>query len=465
MAHATIATERGSLSLLSGWGRTSPTRARLLRPSTGEEISSALEDAPVEQGGVIARGAGRSYGDAAQNGGGTVVDTTGLRGILELDEPSGLVRAGAGTTLAQLLLFLARRGLTLPVVPGTRHVTVGGAIACDVHGKNHTASGSFGRHVRSLRLCTPGEGTVVVSPQLEPELFDGTTGGMGLTGIVLDATLQAVPMRTPYALADVDRTDDLEGALALMATDGSHRYSIAWIDLMARGRRFGRSIVTRSQEGPDSITAPRRLGTSSLGGAPFGLRPAVSVPDGFPHRLLNPETVRAFNAVHWRSAPRHGRDRTLTMSAQLFPLDALGEWNRLYGTAGLVQYQFVVPTGHERTLLDTIQLLRARRVPMYLAVLKRFGPSSSGLLSFPLEGWTVAIDIPAGMPSLAGALDRADDLIAGVGGRVYLAKDARLSADMLRAMYPGLERFKELRARVDPDGRLRSDMARRLGLC
>jgi decaprenylphospho-beta-D-ribofuranose 2-oxidase len=465
VVQATIAAAPRAPALLSGWGRTSPTQATLVRPRTAEEVSQALEDSIADRGGLIARGAGRSYGDAAQNGGGTVVDARGLCGVLELDQASGLVRAGAGTTLAQLLLFLAPRGLTLPVVPGTRHVTIGGAIACDVHGKNHPADGSFGRHVHSLRLCTPAEGTVEVSAEHEPELFEGTLGGIGLTGIVLDATLQAMPMRTPLALADIDRTDDLEGALALMAADRSHRYSIAWIDLMARGSRFGRSVLTRSEEGPVSIKAPRRLRATGGRAAPFSVRPAVSVPRGFPYRLLNAETVRAFNAVHWRSAPAHARDRTLTMSAQLFPLDTIGAWNRLYGPAGLIQYQFALPSGQERALLDVLVLLRASAVPIYLAVLKRFGPSSSGLLSFPLEGWTIALDIPGATPGLAGVLDRADELVAGAGGRVYLAKDARLSGQMLRRMYPGLERFNELRARVDPDGRLRSDMARRLDLC
>jgi len=175
--------------------------------------------------------------------------------------------------------------------------------------------------------------------------------------------------------------------------------------------------------------------------------------------------VRAFNALHWPSAPRSERARILSMSAQLFPLDVLGHWNRLYGPAGLVQYQFAVPRGEQDTLLRAVQRLRERRLPMYLAVLKRFGPGSGGLLSFPLEGWTLAIDLPGDAPGLRGALDEVDELLAGVGGRVYLAKDSRLRREMLTAMYPDLERFGELRARLDPRGVLRSDMARRLGLC
>ena len=458
--------------LLCGWGRTAPTRAWLVRPRTPEEVAEALAgcaSAPAarrgrrsQSGGAIARGAGRSYGDAAQCGGGLVIDATVLRGPLELDAARGVVRAGAGRTFAELLLFLAARGLTLPVVPGTRHVTVGGALAADVHGKNHLRDGSLARHVESFTLCTPADGPRPLSPEREGELFDATLGGMGLTGVVVDAALRVVPLRSTRAVADVDRLDSLEQAVALLAGVQSNRYAIAWVDLLAEGAAFGRSVLTRSDEGQPASE------DTSFEHPPFSLRPRLTVPRGFPGGLLRPATVRAFNALHWRSAPRRERGRTLSMSAQLFPLDALGAWSRLYGPAGLLQYQFAVPLGREEELLRVVHQLRARRVPMYLAVLKRFGPGGpgkSGPLSFPLEGLTLAIDLPAGAPGVYGALEEADALVVGAGGRVYLAKDARLRASTLAAMYPELERFRELRARVDPDGVLHSDLGRRLGLC
>ena len=502
--------------LLCGWGRTAPSRAWLLRPRTPEEVVEALAGTAAAldarggcrspSGGVIARGAGRSYGDAAQCGGGLVLDATALRGSLELDAARGVVRAGAGRTFAELLLFLAARGLTLPVVPGTRHVTVGGALAADVHGKNHLRDGSLAQHVESFTLCTPADGLRPVSPEDQGGLFDATLGGMGLTGVVVEAALRVVPLRSARAVADIDRLDSLEQAVALLAGEQSHRYAIAWVDLLGEGAAFGRSVLTRSDEGPsasegalferppaledafecpaappDHVGAPNgtrgsrppsgpvsRLGAADSGAAPFSLRPRVTVPRGFPGGLLRPAAVRAFNALHWRSAPRRERGRSLSMSAQLFPLDALGAWSRLYGPAGLLQYQFAVPVGREDTLLRVVHRLRARRVPMYLAVLKRFGPGGpgkSGPLSFPLEGLTLAIDLPAGASGVYGALDEADTLVAGAGGRVYLAKDARLRPPTLAALYPELERFRELRARVDPDGVLCSDLGRRLGLC
>ncbi len=485
--------QEGGERLLCGWGRTAPTRARVLRPRTAEQVAHVLAASPAAPtapsarrppaGGAIARGAARSYGDAAQNGGGAVIDATALRGPIAVDPEGSSVRAGAGTTFAQLLVWLATRGLTLPVVPGTRHLTVGGAIASDVHGKNHPRDGSFARHVESFTLCTPADGPLLVSAERHPELFHATLGGMGLTGVVVAATLRLAPLRNPRAVADIDRLDTLEQAVAAVAGEQPHRYTIAWVDLLGESAAFGRAVLTRSGEGP-AIDAGGGRGrglrglpgtvasarVSVVGGAPIALHPRLTVPRGFPDDLLRPAAVRAFNALHWHTAPRCARGRTLSMSAQLFPLDALGEWSRLYGPAGMVQYQFAVPRGEEEALLRVVHLLRARRLPMYLAVLKRFGPGGrasekGGPLSFPIEGLTLAIDLPAAAPGLHRALDAADELVAGAGGRVYLAKDSRLRPATLAAMYPGLERFRELRGRVDPDGVLRSDMGRRLGLC
>ncbi len=533
----------GGERLLCGWGRTAPTRARVLRPRTAEQVAHVLGASPAPLadrsahrapiGGAIARGAARSYGDAAQNGGGAVIDATALQGEIALEgeiapqagdrahvrgsavtssssDPLGerapaLVRVGAGETFAELLVWLAVRGLTLPVVPGTRHLTVGGAIASDVHGKNHPRDGSFARHVESFTLCTPADGPLLVCAERHPELFRATLGGMGLTGVVVETTLRLAPLRNPRAVADIDRLDTLEQAVAAVAGEQPHRYTIAWVDLLGAGAAFGRAVLTRSDEGPvleadvggeggrwrrwladgvgpgwsgrarryadgESHGVLADAGTGRAGATPIALRPRLTVPRGLPRDLLRPAAVRAFNALYWHTVPRRARGRTLSMSAQLFPLDALGEWSRLYGPAGMVQYQFAVPRGEEETLLRVVHLLRARRLPMYLAVLKCFGPGGrafeqGGPLSFPLDGLTLAIDLPAAAPGLHRALDDADELVAGAGGRVYLAKDSRLRPATLAAMYPELERFRELRGRIDPDGVLRSDMGRRLGLC
>jgi decaprenylphospho-beta-D-ribofuranose 2-oxidase len=439
-----------------------------MRPRGVEDVVDVLASKAAPSAGVIARGAGRSYGDAAQNDRGDVLDMTGCDRILSIDRERRLVTAQAGATVAQLMARLASHGLTLPVVPGTRHVTLGGAIASDIHGKNHHRDGGLARHVVALSLCTPAGGCLEVSPEADPELFYATFGGMGLTGIVVQATVQTQLLASPWVAADIDRTDGLEQTLELMAGEERHRYSVAWLDLLAEGSKMGRAVVSRAdplpaESAPSPASGLRRARGTNPGSLTRGA--VLDVPRGFPGFLLRPSVMRIFNAVYWRASPRRARDRPLALAPYFFPLDALGEWNRLYGPGGLIQYQFVVPSGQEPALMRCFELMRTRRLPVYLAVFKRFGAWFGGPLSFPLEGWTLAVDVPAAAPGLSSVLDELDEVVAGCGGRVYLAKDVRLRREVLLSMYPQLDRFHAQRARVDPAGVLRSDLARRLGLC
>jgi decaprenylphospho-beta-D-ribofuranose 2-oxidase len=438
-------------ALVCGWGRTNPAEVTLVRPGDAGAVASVLGGTAPPRG-LIPRGAGRSYGDAAQNGGGVVLDMSALRGVVGIDSRSGDVRVRAGTRFSELLGELAAHGLTLPVVPGTAHLSVGGAIAADVHGKNHPRDGSLGMQLRAFELVTPADGAVEVWPEEEPELFAATLGGMGLTGAITTATLSTILLRRPLQLADVDRVDTLEQALELIDSP-SYGHAIAWVDLMAHGRGFARAVVTRSRDGDAAA------GASDLALADERRGLLARLPGG----ILRPATARAFNRAYWlRSRP--SRERPLAAGSALFPLDALGGWNRLYGRHGLVQYQFAVPDGKEWMLRCLAEMLRARHVPMYLATVKRFGEGSCGMLSFPLRGWTLAIDIPAQAPHLSEALARADAMVAAAGGRVYLAKDSRLPPELVPVMYPELDRLRELRARLDPSGVLQSDLARRLQL-
>jgi decaprenylphospho-beta-D-ribofuranose 2-oxidase len=458
-----LATDRS----LTGWGRTRASRARVFQPKSVQDVLEVLGSVAGRGRGLIARGAGRSYGDAAQNAGGDVLDMTGMRRILSVDRERRVVSAEAGATVADLLSTLAANGLMLPVVPGTRHVTLAGAIASDIHGKNHHRDGGMARHVASLSLCTPTGERLEVSPESDAELFYATLGGMGLTGVIVQATLRAEPLPS-CVLDDADRTDGLEETLGLMTAEDPHRYSVAWLDLLAGGSRAGRAIVSRSD--PLLPAATGEAGEVGRGRqakrAGMHLRePLFDVPRRFPGELLHPAGVRAFNALRWRSAPRRQRGHEVALAPYFFPLDVLGDWNRLYGRRGLIQYQFVVPVGQEAVLMGCFELIRRRRLPVYLAVFKRLGASFGGPLSFPLEGWTLAADLPADAPGLGAALDELDELVAGCGGRVYLSKDVRLRPELLHVMYPQLERFEAQRARVDPEGILRSDLARRVGLC
>jgi decaprenylphospho-beta-D-ribofuranose 2-oxidase len=442
---------------LSGWGGVAASRARVISVFSADDVVRAFGARLEASGGMIARGAGRSYGDAAQNGDGWVLDMSGLRQVIDVDEGRRQVTAQAGASLARILRCLATRGLTLPVVPGTRHVTVGGAIAADVHGKNHARDGSLAAHLVSLTLCTAAGETVQVTP--DHELFAATVGGMGLTGVIVEATLRARRLPSAWFRTDTDRTRDLDATMALMARDKGQPHSVAWIDLLAPAGALGRGIVAHADHADVSeIPEPRRHRPT------IGDPPRYSVSPRVPAGVLGPNRMRALNALRWRTTPASDRGRLVTMASHYFPLDALGDWNRLYRPAGLIQYQLAVPSGQERIVQTVAERLSDRQLPSYLAVLKRLGPPSGGLLSFPLEGWTLAVDLPAGAPGLASTLDELDELVAHAGGKVYLAKDVRLRPEVLAAMYPGLARLRAVRERVDPDGALRSDLARRLDL-
>jgi decaprenylphospho-beta-D-ribofuranose 2-oxidase len=455
-----MAPEGSSRRLLSGWGRTAPSAARVVEPLGEREVAQRLADA--DDRGVIARGLGRSYNDAAQNAGGVVLEMTRLRHVSDFDERTGVVTASSSVSIEDLLHLFLPRGWFPPVTPGTRFVTLGGAIAADVHGKNHHREGSFANHVRSLRLSTPALGEVEVRPSGDTaDLFWATAGGMGLTGVVVSSEVQLQPVETAWMRVDTERAGDLDDVLTRMETgDDKYQYSVAWIDCLARGAHLGRAVLTRGEHASVDELPPLAQDD------PFALPPALELaaPPWAPPGLLNKLTVRAFNELWFRKAPRDDRGRIVPYPGFFYPLDGVEGWNRLYGPRGFVQYQAVVPFEETTALRRMLERLSRAGTASFLSVLKRFGAGNSGMLSFPAPGWTIALVIPVGARDLRPMLDDLDHIVVEAGGRVYVAKDSRVDPGLLRAMYPRLAEWRSVRDRVDPDGVLQSDLGRRLGL-
>ncbi|GAA1296177.1 FAD-binding oxidoreductase [Pseudonocardia xinjiangensis] len=445
---------------LRGWGRTAPTTAQVLTPRSFDDVSAAVAAAGPR--GIIARGLGRSYGDPAQNAGGTVLDMTGLATIHSIDADTGVAVVDGGVSLDALMRSALPYGLWVPVLPGTRQVTIGGAIGADVHGKNHHSKGSFGNHVLSLDLVT-ADGTLrTLTPDgPESDLFWATVGGMGLTGVIVRASVQLHRTESAYFVVDTDRTADLDELMGLL-TDGSddtYGYSAAWFDTTTTGAQLGRAVLTRgSLATVDQL--PAKLRSDPL---KFEAPQLLSFPDVFPNGLANRLTLRAFSELWYRKAPKRQRGSLQNITTFYQVLDLFGDWNRVYGSRGFLQYQFLVPFGQEPTFRRVVEKIAQSPHASGLNVLKRFGEGNAAPLSFPQPGWTITVDFPIAR-GLHRFCDELDELVLGAGGRLYLAKESRASAATIRRGYPRFDEWRKVRDHVDPTGVFTSDMARRLEL-
>lgn len=440
---------------LTGWGRTAPSSASVVAIRSTEQAQSAVREGGPR--GVLARGLGRSYGDAAQSGGGTVLDLTSMDRI-ELDPTAGTATVGAGASLDSVLRTLIPHGWFVPVTPGTRMVTVAGAIAADVHGKNHHRDGTFGSHVQQMTLVD-GQGEVrVLDPATTPDAFWATVGGMGLTGVITQATFDLIPITSSRISVDTERTADLDDVMARMLSgDDAYRYSVAWVDSV---HPSGRGVLTRGDH------APAEQLTAKESAAPLAFDPKVlaTAPPFIPNGVVNPLTMRAFNEAWFRKAPKNRAGELQHIAEFFHPLDIVQDWNRAYGPQGFLQYQFAVPDAAGHLVRRALGALRGIGALSALTVLKRFGASNPAPLSFPQPGWTLAVDVPAGVDGLGRVLDALDAEVLSAGGRLYLAKDSRMSPEMMAASYPRLAEWQRMRSTLDPDHVFTSDLARRLAL-
>ncbi|HUJ05663.1 MAG TPA: FAD-binding oxidoreductase [Streptosporangiaceae bacterium] len=444
---------------LAGWGMTEPTVADVAEPGSAEEVAGLVKGANAA--GVIARGLGRSYNNAAQNEHGLVLSMSHMRDVLSFDADTGVVVCEAGVSLEQLMTAFLPKGWFVPVSPGTRQVTIGGAIAADVHGKNHHSAGSFARHVPWFDLLTADGDVRTVTPESEPELFWATAGGMGLTGIILRAAVQLKRVETSRLVVDTVRTADIDETMDyLSATDKDYDYTVAWTDCLATRGSLGRSVIT---SGDFAVMSEIRYRDRAQ---PLAFKPSalIGAPPVVPPGLINRGTVALLNDAWYRKAPRRRTGELQTIGQFFHPLDGIRNWNRVYGSVGFRQYQFVVPYSSSEVVRVALERISALRAPSFVTVLKRFGEGDPGLLSFPMPGWTLALDFPARTPWLPQLLAELDDMVLDAGGRLYLAKDSRIPAEVMPRMYPRYEDFRALRARIDPAGVFSSDLARRLAL-
>lgn len=436
---------------LSGWNNYPSVVCDVVRPEKYAFLENIQET-------FIPRGLGKSYGDASLNSEGVVVFMERLHRFLSFDEKTGLLRCEGGTTLKEILDLTVPKGWFLPVVPGTEYVTVGGCIAADIHGKNHFTEGSFSFCVKEISLILADGSTHLCSPVQESELFWATVGGMGLTGIVGEALIQLAPIESGYLWIRQTPVKNLHDLFEQMENGPvEDKYRIAWIDTFKKGREMGYGIVAAGRYATAQETIPK-----------FKEPLHVRAPQSFkipltPAWLTVPRLVmKMFNKLYFSTKSSATAPQLIDYHSFFFPLDRISNWNLFFGKKGFIQYQFVIPQKYARASIGMIlEEVVNSSFGCSLAVLKRFGAEGKGLLSFPLEGYTLAMDFPFS-ESLLPFLDRLDTLIMRYEGRVYLAKDARLSAENFATMYPRLKQWKEIKTQVDPKGKIGSNLSRRL---
>ena len=432
---------------VSGWGHYPVVNARLSRPCSQKDILSEIQACETSEN--IARGLGRSYGDSslAQN----IIETTQMDQVLDFNEATGILTCSAGVSLATILGSFVNKGWFLPVSPGTKFVTVGGAIASDVHGKNHHQNGTFSDHVISISIATVSEGIIFCDRTSHSQLFRATCGGMGLTGIIVEAQIKLMPLQSTYIDQQTIKTGNLDETLDLFESHSGKHYSIDWIDCLSVGKQLGRSLLM--------------LGEHYENGSFHDYeRSSFRIPTFLPSCTLNKYTVRTFNSFYYhRSKTTHG-NKSVHYEDFFYPLDRISNWNFIYGRDGFVQYQFVVPEASGlNTLKSILKKVSDSGLGSFLSVLKKFGPSNDNYISFPFDGYTLALDFKI-HTRLFDLLDHIDKIVLSSGGRIYLSKDSRMSERTFKESYPEWEKFMEVRKAYKADKVFNSAQSIRLGL-
>jgi len=432
---------------IHGWGKYPVVDAEMHTPSSNKDFSALFST--TKPSGMTLRGLGRSYGDSSL--GQHMVSSRRLNHFLEFDAATGRLHCEAGVPLSDILSVFVPKGWFLPVTPGTQFVTVGGAIASDVHGKNHHVAGCFCEHVAHLDILLDAERIIRCSPHEHPDLFHATCGGMGLTGMIISAAIQLKPIKSAFIDQATFKAKNLEESLNLFETHASAPYSVAWIDCISGGQSLGRSLLMTGNHAADG---PLTLSTKNRIGIPFNM----------PSELLNRHSIRAFNTLYYHRIRKNAVRSRVHYEPFFYPLDSIDDWNRMYGKNGFTQYQFAIPkTAGRKALAAILKTIVASGKGSFLAVLKAFGKENANLLSFPMEGYTLALDFKI-EPDMFPLLDRLDAMVLEDGGRIYLTKDARMSPATFRIGYRAWEKFQGVRETYGAAGRFRSHQSTRLEL-
>ncbi|MFQ6549163.1 FAD-binding protein [Aestuariibius sp. 2305UL40-4] len=424
----------------TGWGRALSAAGEKARPERQNHLAAIAASEPAP-----AIGNCRSYGDACLNDGGKAIDTTKLDRILSFDAETGMVEVEAGLTLGDLAKIYAPQGWLPAVMPGTGFATVGGAIAMDVHGKNHHNLGSFGQHVEDITLLQGDTERTITAKN--KALFQATIGGLGQTGIISKATLRLQRCKGDVMMVTERRAEGWDQFLDLLDRSEA-TYTVGWIDATAQGDKLGRGILEEAETGAGLVPAPKK---------------SKAIPTDAPGFALSKPIVRTFNEAYYRRVPASGRTVVKPIQDFFFPLDRIHDWNRLYGKRGFHQFQCVVPIAEAPALRAMLDLIAQSGLASPLAVLKRMGPGRAGYLSFPMEGYTLAVDFPNSTEARK-LITRLEEMTTEASGRIYFAKDALATPERVQAMYPDLSRWQKEVAKADPGGALATDLIRRLKL-
>ena len=417
-------------------------------------FTDELQQTVSQRNRIIARGNGRCYGDASLAE--TTLSTLKYDKVLSFDTAAGIFECQSGMLLSDILTVIVPKGWFLPVTPGTKFITVGGAVGSDVHGKNHHVDGSFSNHIVDMDIMLASGEVVTCSPALRTDLFEATYGGMGLTGIITRVKFRLKKIETSFIRQKQVKADNLEHVIRLFDEYKHYTYSVAWIDCLKKGAHFGRSILILGEHAAVSDLSPAQQKD------PLQLpkKKQINFPITLPSWVLNKLTVKAFNFLYYGKNFKKEINNVVSYEPFFYPLDAILHWNRGYGKKGFIQYQFVLPLTAKQGLIDILQRISDEGLGSFLAVLKVFGRQDS-LISFPMEGYTLALDFPV-RDGLFAFCDELDQIVLKYGGRLYMSKDARMKPEVMAAGYPTLNEFKAIVKKYDPEHKFLSAQSERL---